>query len=72
VKNIGDQTHALVVKKLAVFHGADAGRFLAPVLEGVEAQVGYFGRFGMAPDSKYSALVVRLVFFHEIGQPSPP
>ena len=37
VKNIGDQAHALVVEKLAVFHGADAGRFLAPVLEGMEA-----------------------------------
>jgi hypothetical protein len=68
VKNVGHEAHALMVEKLAVFHSADAGRFLAPMLEGVETQISDLSRFGVAPNTKNTALVVWLVLVGEMWQ----
>jgi hypothetical protein len=40
-----------------IIAGADASGFLAPVLEGIEAQVGLPGRLDLMADPEYPALV---------------
>jgi hypothetical protein len=41
--------------------GADAGAFLAAMLQRVEAQVSQLGGFGMAVDGDYAALFVEFI-----------
>ena len=61
VEDIGNQAHRLFeVKGLAV-GGADAGPFLAPVLQGVKAQIGEVGCFGMAEDAEDAAFFMNVV-----------
>jgi hypothetical protein len=57
-----------VVEEMPVIHGADTGRFLAPVLERMEAQIGQLGGLGVAVDPENSALVVGLVIIEKMGQ----
>jgi len=51
--------------------GDDAGGLLAAMLEGVEAEIGEIGSFGMAENAKDTTLVVEMivevvVYFHAI------
>ena len=46
---------------LVAVAGADAGALLPAVLQGVEAEVGQLGGFGMAVDGDHAALVVEFI-----------
>ena len=60
-EHVGDPAHGLLdVKRLAV-GGGDARRFLAPVLERVQAEVGDVGGLLVIPDAEKPALIVELV-----------
>ncbi len=60
-KNIGDEAHGfLKVKGLAV-RSDNAGAFLSPVLQRIQRQVGQVGRFRMAVDPDYPALLTELI-----------
>jgi hypothetical protein len=50
----------------------DAGRFLAPVLKGVQAERGQSGRVGMVENAEDAALFVQAVLFEpaQIALPS--
>jgi len=50
-----------VAVDLGAIGGADAGAFLAAMLEGVEAEVGELGGFGVAVDGDDAAFVVEFV-----------
>ena len=47
--------------EVAAVEADDAGRFLAAVLQGVEAERGYGGGIGHVPDAEHAAFVVELV-----------
>ena len=48
VEDLGDQAHVLVDEDLLAVADRDAGRLLAAVLQGVEAEVGELGDLGVA------------------------
>ena len=50
----------MLARSLAV-GGGDAGRFLAAMLEGVEAEIGLAGGVGVAVDGDYAAFFVEVV-----------
>jgi hypothetical protein len=56
VKDLPDETLALVLVERTVSEGGDAGALLAPVLEGIEAEVGEAGRVFVAKDAEDPAL----------------
>ena len=60
----------MVVEVLAV-EGVDAGRLLAAVLEGVQAERRVGGRLGVAEDREHAALLVRLVVVEGCRCPHP-
>ena len=41
--------------------GDDAGGFLAAMLQGVEAQIGELGGFGVAEDAADTAVIVKVI-----------
>src|SRR5262249_52598715 len=58
-ENLGHLTHAALRIEPDAVRGDDAGRLLAPVLQGMEAQVGQVGGLGVAEDSENAALIVK-------------
>ena len=59
-----DQAHALDVGEMLAVGGGDAGRFLAAMLEGVEAEIGLARGVGMAVDGDDAAFFAELVEVH--------
>jgi hypothetical protein len=60
VEDAADQTEALMERQACPVADGDAGRFLAPVLEGVEPDVGQScDRLAWRPDADDAALLVR-------------
>ncbi len=55
-----DQAHALDVGEVLAVGGGDAGRFLAAMLQGIEAEVGLARGVGMAVDGDYAAFFAQL------------
>jgi hypothetical protein len=51
-----DQAHAFDVGEMMAVGSGDAGRFLAAMLEGVEAEVNLAGGVGVAMDGNHAAL----------------
>ena len=47
-------------RSIAVGRG-DAGRFLAAMLQRVEAEIGELGGFGMAEDAEDAAVIVEMI-----------
>jgi hypothetical protein len=60
-EDLRDQAHALDVGQMLAVGGGDAGRLLAAMLQGVEAEIGLAGGVGMAVDGDYAALFAELV-----------
>ena len=59
VEDLGDQAHVLVDQDLAAVADRDAGRLLAAVLQGVEAEVGELGDvLARGPDPEDAAGVL--------------
>ena len=59
VEDLGDQAHVLVDQDLAAVADRDAGRLLAAVLQGVEAEVGELGDvLAGRPDAEDAARVL--------------
>jgi hypothetical protein len=54
---IGHVAHRLRKANLCAVGRSDAGAFLSAVLQGVQAEVGQVGGFGMAEDAEDTALV---------------
>ena len=61
LKNIGHQAHAFFEMQFAPVARNDSGRFLAAMLQRVEAQIGHLRGFGMAEDAAHSAVIVKPV-----------
>ena len=60
VEDLGDQAEVLVDEDLGAVGGGDAGRLLAAVLEGVQAEVGQAGDLlAGGPDAEDTALLTR-------------
>ena len=57
-EDLGNQAHSLDVGEVLAVGGGDAGRFLAAMLKGVEAEIGLARGFGMAMDGDYAAFFV--------------
>jgi hypothetical protein len=57
LEDLGDQPQAPVGAHPAAVAGDDAAGLLAPVLQGVQAEVGEPGRFGMAVDAEDAAVL---------------
>ena len=76
VEDLRDQAHVLVDEDLAAVADRDAGRLLAAVLQGVEAEVGQLGDvLAGRPDPEdaagvLGALVLRVEVV--VRRPSPP
>jgi hypothetical protein len=62
--------HAAMGMELLAVIGNDAGRFLAAMLQGVEAERGEGRGFGMAEDAEHAAFLMRVVIFE--GQGAQP
>ena len=60
-EDLVDQPQAAVGAHPAAVPHHNAGGFLAPVLQGIEAEVGQPGRLGMAVDAEHAALLPGLV-----------
>ena len=60
-EDLGDEAHALNVRKVRAVCGGDAGGFLAAMLEGVEGEVGLAGCVGVIVDGDYATFFVELV-----------
>ena len=56
-----DQAHALDVGEMLAVGGGDAGRFLAAMLQGVEAEIGFARGVGMAVDGDDAAFFAQFV-----------
>ena len=61
VEDLGHQPHAPVLADVLAVAGDDAAGLLAPVLQGIEAEVGQPGRLGMAVDAEDAAVFFGLV-----------
>ena len=57
-KNLRNQSHALVLKKMRAIAGNNAGTFLAAMLQRVEAVVGELGGVGVAVHAKNTAVML--------------
>ena len=55
------QAHALFEVQRGAVGGDDAGGFLAAMLQGVEAEIGELGGFGVAEDAADTAVIVKLI-----------
>ncbi len=62
-ESVGDQPHLAMGDQPLAVGGNDAARFLAAVLQRIEAQINHVGRFGMAIDAHNRALVMEFVQF---------
>ena len=60
-EDIGHVAHGFVAVDFAAVAGADAGAFLAAMLQRVEAQVGHLGGLGMAVNGEDAAFFVEFV-----------
>ena len=60
-EDLRDQAHALDVGQMLAVGGGDAGRLLAAMLQGVEAEIGLAGGVGVAVNGDDAALFVELV-----------
>ena len=60
-EDFGDQAHALDVGQMLAVGGGDAGRLLAAMLQGVEAEIGLARGVGMAVDGDDAAFFAELV-----------
>ena len=56
-----DFAHGAVDVEVGAVAGDNAGGFLAAMLQGIEAEVGEVGGFGMAEDAKDTTLVVEVI-----------
>jgi len=54
VKDVRHQAHGLVLQNTPAIRHHDPCTFLPPVLQGVESEIGQFGRLFMAVDGKYT------------------
>ena len=45
--------------------GDDAGGFLAAMLQGIEAEIGELGGFGMAEDAADTTVIVEVIVFDD-------
>ena len=61
VEGVGDMAHRAVAVEAGAVIAGDAGRFLAAMLERVEAQCGHRGGGVGAPDSEHAAFLAELV-----------
>ena len=57
-EDVGDQAHGLVQLQLLAVGGGDARRFLAAMLQRVQAEVGELGGLGMAVDGHHATFFV--------------
>src|SRR3954469_3324417 len=73
VEDLRDQAHVLVDEDLLTVADRDAGRLLAPVLQGIQAEVGELGDFlARRPDAEDAARVLRSAFvWVEVERQSP-
>ena len=62
-EGVGDQPHLAMGDQPLAVGSNDAARFLAAMLQRIEAQVNHVGRLGMAIDAHHRALVVEFVEF---------
>jgi hypothetical protein len=63
VKNLRDKSHVFKDEDLVSVCSCDSSRFLAPVLEGIEPEVGEFGYlFTLGPNAKDPAFILRAFF----------
>src|SRR5437016_9090497 len=60
-ENLGDQSHAPVSVELFAVRGDNAGAFLAPMLQGVQAIVRQFRRVRMAVNAENSTIMFRIL-----------
>ena len=67
-EDLGDVPHAPFLVEVRPVGGDDARRLLAPMLQGVESQVGVPGRLGVGGDAEDAALVVELVLVHGLSR----
>jgi hypothetical protein len=70
-EHIGDKPHSLVGIDLFLFEDGDSGTLLASVLQGVETEIGHFGRLGMIMDGKQPAGFSRSFHFAHDNQLIP-
>ena len=61
VEHLRHQAHAVVLEKLPVVAGDDAGAFLAAMLERVKAVVGQFGGIRMAENAEHAAIMFGII-----------
>src|SRR6185295_16723743 len=64
---VADMAHAAMRRELLAVEGDDAGRLLAAVLLGVEAEGRVRGGVGRAEDAEQRALLVQLVVVEGVG-----
>src|SRR3974390_1514264 len=67
---LADMAHAAMGVELLAVIGNDAGRFLAAMLEGVEAERGEGRGFGMAENAEHAAFLMRMIVLD--GQGAQP
>src|SRR6266545_7699566 len=70
-EDVGHQAHRLVNGQAAAVAGRNAGRFLAPMLQGVQSQVAELGSLRVAVDRDDPALLMKLVQF-DLNHGRPP
>ncbi len=61
VENLRHEAHAMMLVKLAVVTGDDAGAFLSAMLERVKAVVGKFGGIRMAENAEHAAIMFGII-----------
>src|SRR5687767_3455016 len=71
VEIAGDMARRAVRMKVGTVEARDPGRFLAAMLQGVEAKRDKAGRGIAAPDAEYAALLAQLVVIERIGGQHP-
>ena len=68
-KDLVDQPHVFIDMNLSAVGGRDPGRFLASMLQRVEAEIGKFGRFTVTVDGEDAAIMLYLVSRHSLEKP---
>ena len=61
LKNLLHRAHAFFQVQRSAVGGDDARRLLPAMLQGIEAEVGEFGGFGMAEDSADTTVIVKMI-----------
>ena len=56
-------TERFVDAQVRAIARGDARRFLAAMLQRVQAEIGQLGRFGMAENAEYAAVIVEVIVF---------